>query len=72
MVAVLEDYEKCKSGNTEATEKGVEFADDGADIERTVFVNAANSPSGKRVNLNGAHVPIGGYGFQAVVVDMKD
>ena len=48
-------------------------------VSRTVFVNAANWPSGRhawRATTAGNHdkrrVPFGGLGFQAVVVDLKD
>lgn len=48
-------------------------------VERTVFVNAANTPSGRRSwkqTVAGTHhkrkVPSGGIGFQPVVVDLKD
>ena len=48
-------------------------------VSRTVFVNAANWPSGRhswRATTVGDHgkrkVPFGGPGFQAVVVDLKD
>ncbi|KAF8877459.1 Metallo-dependent phosphatase-like protein [Gymnopilus junonius] len=43
------------------------------DVERTVFVNAANWPMGSRTVRGGVRVKIfGGPGFQAVVVDLKD
>ena len=52
-----------------------EFAVDCVDtspVERTVFVNAANYPSG-RMGWRATHrVPFGGPGVQAVVVDLKD
>jgi hypothetical protein len=41
-------------------------------IERTVFINAANYPTGK-IAWRGTHkVPFAGPGFQPVVVDLKD
>ncbi|TFK64997.1 Metallo-dependent phosphatase [Pluteus cervinus] len=41
-------------------------------VERTVFVNAANYPAGKRANKAGRAIRFGEYGFQPVVVDLKD
>lgn len=38
----------------------------------TVFANAANMPLGSRAHVNGKSVPVGGPGFQPVVVDLKD
>ncbi|KDR66481.1 hypothetical protein GALMADRAFT_80777 [Galerina marginata CBS 339.88] len=44
-----------------------------ADVERTVFVNAANWPMGHRTVRSGVRVKMfGGPGFQAAVVDLKD
>lgn len=41
--------------------------------ERTVFVNAANWPSGPRAHSRGdGKVPFGGPGFQPIVVDLKE
>ena len=41
-------------------------------LVHTVFVNAANSPSGERMERDGRGVKFGGPGFQAVVVDLKE
>lgn len=41
-------------------------------LERTVFVNAASWPSGKRSRVNGLKTPFGGPGFQPVIVDLKE
>lgn len=47
-------------------------ADDPSPVEQTVFVNAANYPSGKK-SWRGLHrVPFAGPGFQPVIVDLKD
>ena len=43
------------------------------DLDHTVFVNAANWPSGERVRRDGkGEVEFGRSGFQPVVVDLKD
>ena len=44
---------------------------DVGDVERTVFVNAANWPMGRAAARRGIRV-FGGPGFQAVVIDLKD
>ncbi len=41
-------------------------------LERTVFVNAAAYPSGKRARKGDMRTKFGGYGFQPIVVDLKD
>jgi len=42
-------------------------------FDHTVFVNAANRPSGKRVRRDSwGRVKLGGSGFQPVVVDLKE
>jgi hypothetical protein len=42
-------------------------------LDHTVFVNAANWPSGKRVRRNSqGRAKFGGAGFQPVVVDLKE
>ena len=41
-------------------------------LDHTVFVNAANWPSGKRLQRNTGMVTFGGPGFQPVIVDLKD
>ena len=46
--------------------------EDASPVERTVFVNAANYPSGKLGWRARQRVPFGGPGVQAVVVDLKD
>ena len=43
-----------------------------SDVERTVFVNAANWPMGSRARRNGVQSAFGGPGFQPVVVDLKE
>jgi hypothetical protein len=52
-----------------------ELNNDGIDAENrpTVFVNAANWPSGKRKrDENGIRVPFGGSNFQPIIVDLLD
>ena len=44
----------------------------GEGVERTVFVNASNWPSGPRSRRDGKNVGFGGKGFQPVIVDLKD
>ena len=47
--------------------------DDGdVELERTVFVNAANWPMGALARRDGVKPMFGGPGFQAVVVDLKE
>jgi len=46
-----------------------EVLGDGA---QTVFLNAANWPSGPNVLRNGHKVGVGGFGVQPVVVDLLD
>lgn len=41
-------------------------------LDTTVFVNAANYPTGKRAYRSGMRPLFGGPGFQAVVVDLMD
>ena len=41
-------------------------------LAHTVFVNAANWPSGERIRREMGIVKFGGPGFQPVVVDLKD
>jgi hypothetical protein len=52
---------------------------DAGNVSRTVFVNAANWPSGRHAwrattagDRDKRRVPFGGPGFQAVVVDLKN
>jgi hypothetical protein len=47
-------------------------AGDATPIERTVFVNAANYPTGKMAWRGTHKVPFAGPGVQPVVVDLKD
>lgn len=42
------------------------------ELEKTVFVNAANWPMGPRARRDGIKLIFGGPGFQAVVVDLKE
>lgn len=42
------------------------------DIDKTVFVNAANYRSGVRASAIRHDSRIGGPGFQPIVVDLKD
>lgn len=46
--------------------------DGNLELEKTVFVNAANWPMGQRARRDGMKLMFGGPGFQAVVVDMKE
>jgi hypothetical protein len=47
-------------------------ADDASPVERTVFINAANYPTGKKARRGSHRVPFAGPGIQPVVVDLKD
>lgn len=42
------------------------------ETDHTVFVNAANWPSGPRAYAPGRNWLFGGPGFRAVIIDMKD
>ncbi|KAG6871528.1 hypothetical protein C0995_003561 [Termitomyces sp. Mi166 len=57
---VLEDEDVCHDGD--GTQRSPE----------TVFVNAATSPAGKGTWRAGQRILVGGPGFQAVVVDLRD
>jgi len=57
------------------SEKARKEAEDrsGKEMQRTVFVNAANEPMGRTSwAKNGWKVKPGGPGFRPVVVDLKD
>ena len=44
-----------------------------AELEKTVFINAASWPMGRNAfRRDGVRPPFGGPGFQPVVVDLKD
>ncbi|KAF9483276.1 Metallo-dependent phosphatase [Pholiota conissans] len=42
------------------------------ELDKTVFVNAANWPMGRNAHREDSKPPFGGPGFQAVVVDLKN
>ena len=46
--------------------------DEDVELERTVFVNAANYPKGSLATRDGVRSKAGGPGFQAIVVDLKE
>lgn len=56
---------------TLSQEQAASPEDDG-ELERTVFVNAANWPAGTRTWRNGTRVPFGTGPFAPIVVDLKD
>ncbi|KAJ7484379.1 Metallo-dependent phosphatase-like protein [Mycena latifolia] len=52
--------------------ENAEATDITEEAEETVFVNAANWPSGPNARRTGTRVKMGGQGFQPVVVDMLE
>ncbi|ETW84173.1 hypothetical protein HETIRDRAFT_472645 [Heterobasidion irregulare TC 32-1] len=60
--ASASDLESSTSGQTTDLDGGT---------ERTVFVNAANWPAGRRIQT-GERIPFAGRGFQPVIVDLRD
>lgn len=55
----------------EDTDYSMEDEVDAGDVERTIFVNAANWPMGRAAARRGTGV-FGGPGFQPVIIDLKD
>lgn len=58
--------------DTEIQQSVTEYCPLDPPVGRTVFVNAATLPAGKLAWRDKQAVPIGGPGFQPVVVDLKD
>ena len=53
--------------------EGAEAEDDPDDLDETIFVNAANAPTGCRARSeHGKQVPFAGPGFQPDIVDILD
>ncbi|KAF8153389.1 Metallo-dependent phosphatase-like protein [Crassisporium funariophilum] len=65
------DDEELTRDHTSATTSNQERETE-LSLERTVFVNAANWPSGSQIFRDGVKSDFGGPGFQAIVVDLKE
>jgi hypothetical protein len=69
---LVEKFDFKIKGEDEGSAVDPSGSEDVGPVERTVFVNAANYPSGKMAWRGTHRVPFAGPGFQPVVVDLKD
>ncbi|GLB43247.1 putative calcineurin-like phosphoesterase [Lyophyllum shimeji] len=66
------EKDKDKKEETEGPEEMMGGQEEEAEVERTVFVNAATWPAGRGAWRGTHRVPFAGPGFQPMVVDLRD
>lgn len=69
---VYSDEENLGDGMNLPFETPTAAADRVEGEEETIFVNAANSPSGPNARRTGMRVKMGGHGFQPIIVDLLE